>query len=159
MPTADDQRFMRLAIAKAMDGVRAGQSPYGAAVVREGRVLGCEHNVVLQTLDVAAHAEIHAMRAAAATLGTADLAGCVVYSTCEPCVMCFGACHWAHVARIVYGAGIADSDALGFGELRISNETMRRLGDSRIELVGGVLRDECLAIFRAWVAAGRNEHY
>jgi tRNA(Arg) A34 adenosine deaminase TadA len=159
MSTADDEHFMRLAIAKAMDGVRAGQSPYGAVVVRDGRVLGCEHNVVLQSLDVAAHAEIHAMRAAAATLGTVDLDGCVVYSTCEPCVMCFGACHWAHVARIVYGAGIADSDALGFGELRIGNETIRRLGKSRIELVSGVLRDECLAIFRAWTAAGRSERY
>jgi guanine deaminase len=159
MATADDERFMRLAIAKALDAVGAGQSPYGAAVVRDGRVLGCEHNAVLRTLDVAAHAEIQGMRAAAATLGTVDLAGCTVYSTCEPCVMCFGACHWAHVARIVYGAGIADSDALGFGELRIGNETIRQLGSSRIELVAGVLRDECLAIFRAWTAAGRNERY
>ena len=159
MATADDERFMRLAIAKALDGVRAGQSPYGAAVVRDGRVLGCEHNAVLRTLDVAAHAEIQAMRAAAATLGTVDLAGCVVYSTCEPCVMCFGACHWAHVARIVYGAGIGDSDALGFGELRVDNETIRRLGNSRVELVRGVLRDDCLAIFRAWTAAGRSERY
>jgi tRNA(Arg) A34 adenosine deaminase TadA len=137
----------------------AAKSPYGAAVAHNGTLLSCEHNVVLQTLDVSAHAEIHAMRTAAARLGTVDLDGCVVYSTCEPCVMCFGACHWAHVARIVYGASIDDSDALGFGELRIDNATLRALGRSRIEVVGGVLRDDCLAIFRAWVAAGRSERY
>lgn len=159
MAAADDERFMRLAIAKALDGVRDGQSPYGAAVVRDGRLLSCEHNVVLQTLDVSAHAEIHALRTAAAALGTVDLAGCAVYSTCEPCVMCFGACHWAHVTRIVYGASIDDSGGLGFGELRINNETMHRLGHSRIELVGGVLREECLAIFRTWTTAGRTERY
>jgi guanine deaminase len=159
MAAADDERFMRLTIAKALDGVGAGQSPYGAAVVCDGRLLSCEHNVVLQTLDVSAHAEIHALRAAAASLGTVDLAGCVVYSTCEPCVMCFGACHWAHVTRIVYGASIGDSDAFGFAELQIGNETMRRLGQSRIELIGGVLREECLAIFRTWLAAGHIERY
>jgi len=159
MRTAADDAFMRLAIDKGLEGVRAGQSPYGAAVVRDGELLSCEHNVVLATLDVAAHAEIHALRRAAARLGSVDLAGCVVYSTCEPCAMCFSACHWAHVAKIVYGATIADSTALGFGELGINNETMRRLGSARVELVGGVLRDECLAIFAAWRAAGRDERY
>jgi len=159
MTTAVDEQFMRLAIAKALEGVRAGQSPYGAAVARDGQLLSCEHNVVLATLDVAAHAEIHAMRSAAARLGTVDLAGCVVYSTSEPCAMCFGACHWAHVDRIVYGATLADSAAIGFRELVIPNESMRSLGGGRMELVGGVLREECLAIFAAWKAAGRDELY
>jgi len=159
MDAPDDERFMRLAIDKALAGVRAGQSPYGAAVARDGGLLSCEHNVVLQTLDVAAHAEIHALRVAALALGTVELAGCAVYSTCEPCAMCFSACHWAHVSRIVFGASIADSAALGFAELNITNETMRRLGNSRIELVGGVLREECLGIFKAWKDAGRTELY
>jgi tRNA(Arg) A34 adenosine deaminase TadA len=159
MAAPDDERFMRLAIAKALEGVRTGQSPYGAAVARDGRRLSCEHNVVLQTLDVAAHAEIHALRVAARALGTIDLAGCTVYSTCEPCAMCFSACHWAHVRRIVFGASIADSAAVGFAELGITNETMRRLGNSCVELVGGVLREECLGIFRAWKDAGRTELY
>jgi guanine deaminase len=154
-----DETFMRLAIAKAREGVRAGQSPYGAAVVRDGQLLSCEHNVVLATLDVAAHAEIHSMRSAAARLGSVELAGCVVYSTCEPCAMCFSACHWAHVAKIVYGATIADSAAVGFGELAITNATMRRLGGGRMELVGGVLREQCLEIFAAWKAAGGTEIY
>jgi tRNA(Arg) A34 adenosine deaminase TadA len=159
MATAIDEHFMRLAIAKALEGVCAGQSPYGAAVVRDGELLSCEHNVVLQTLDVAAHAEVNALRVAAARLGTVDLRGCVLYSTCEPCTMCFGACNWAHVAKIVFGASIADSDTLGFREVRITNETLRRLGGSQVELVGDVLREECLAIFTAWKAAGRDELY
>jgi tRNA(Arg) A34 adenosine deaminase TadA len=150
---------MRLAIARAHEGIAAGQSPYGAAVVRDGELLSCEHNVVLATSDVSAHAEIHALRVAGARLGSADFAGCVVYTTTEPCVMCFGACHWAHVARIVYGAGIADSAGLGFAELSIPTQTLRELGGSRVELIGGVLREECLGIFRAWRAAGRSELY
>jgi tRNA(Arg) A34 adenosine deaminase TadA len=159
MASAIDEHFMRLAITKAMEGVQAGQSPYGAAVVRDGELLSCEHNVVLQTLDVTAHAEVHALRVATALLGTIDLAGCVLYSTCEPCTMCFGACNWAHVAKIVWGATVADSHTLGFREVRITNETLSRLGGSEVELVGGVLRDECLSIFAAWKAAGRNELY
>lgn len=159
MSNPADADFMRLAVAKALEGVAAGQSPYGAAVVRDGELLSCEHNLVLVRLDPAAHAEISAMRAACARLGTVDLSGCVVYSTCEPCVMCFSACHWAHVGRIVYGATIADSAALGFGELAIDNATLRRLGGGRVELTGGVLRDECLQIFRTWQAAGRSELY
>jgi tRNA(Arg) A34 adenosine deaminase TadA len=154
-----DEHFMRLAIAKAMEGVRAGQSPYGAAVVREGALISCEHNAVLQTLDVTAHAEIRALRVAAERLGTIDLAGCVVYATCEPCTMCFGACHWAHVAKIVHGTSIADNLQIGFGDLRLTTELLRRLGGARMELVGGVLRQECLALFDAWKATGGTERY
>jgi tRNA(Arg) A34 adenosine deaminase TadA len=159
MPSADDEQFMRLAIAKAIEGVRAGQSPYGAAVVRDGELLSCEHNVVLQTLDVAAHAEIHALRVAAARVGTVDLSGCVLYATCEPCAMCFGAVHWARVAKVVSGASVADNAALGFGDTGISNETLRRLGGTQVELMGGVLRDECLALFAGWKTAGHPHRY
>jgi guanine deaminase len=159
MAAADDERWMRLAIAKALEGVRAGQSPYGAAVVRAGRLLSCEHNVVLQTLDVTAHAEIHALRSAARALGSIDLSGCTLYATCEPCAMCFGACHWARVDRIVFGATIADSAALGFSDLGVTSAALRRIGSSRVELLGGVLREECLAIFKAWQDAGRAELY
>jgi tRNA(Arg) A34 adenosine deaminase TadA len=82
-----------------------------------------------------------------------------VYTTTEPCVMCFGACHWTHVARIVYGTSVADSSTLGFSELGIANLTLRELGGSAVELVGGALRDECLAIFTAWKERGKKELY
>jgi len=83
-------------------------------------------------------------------LKTIDLSGCVAYSTCEPCPMCFSACHWAKISKIVYGARIADAKELGFSELVISNADMKRLGGNRIKLKGGFLKAECLELFRAW---------
>ena len=144
---------MRLAIAKALDGVRWAVV-VGAAVARDGRAQ-LRADVVLQTLDVSAHAEI-VLRTAAAALGTVDLAGWRgVLDLRAVRESCSGACHWRTDAD-VYGASIDDSGGLGFGELRINNETMHRLGHSRIELVGGVLREECLAIFRTWTTGGAH---
>ena len=91
MPTSVDERFMRLAIARAHEGVASGQSPFGACVVKDGAVVSCEHNVVWRTTDITAHAEIHAIRVACARLQSIELPGCVIYSTCEPCPMCFSA--------------------------------------------------------------------
>ncbi len=150
----EDDAFMRLAIERARAGMESGGSPFGAVVVKDGEVVAAEHNVVLQTTDCTAHAEIHALRRACRALGTIDLAGCTVYSTTEPCPMCFAAIHWAGADRIVFGTSIADAQAAGFRELTISNETMKRLGGSRLAVEGGVLRDECRALFDAFVAQG-----
>jgi tRNA(Arg) A34 adenosine deaminase TadA len=149
--TADDERFMRLALERAQAGMDGGGSPFGAVVVRDGEVLAAEHNVVLQLHDPTAHAEVTALRAAADALGTHDLAGCTVYSTTEPCPMCFAAIHWAHCDRVVYGAGIADAADAGFRELAISNEVMKRLGGATLDIEPGVLADAARAQFREFV--------
>ncbi len=154
MPPPDpaaDRQFMRLALQKAQEGMEGGGSPFGAVVVRDGRVVAAEHNVVLQTCDPTAHAEVTALRGAAKALGTPTLEGCTVYSTTEPCPMCFAAIHWAHCDRIVFGASIADSEAAGFGELPISNETMKRLGGATLTIEGGVLAEEARAQFSAFM--------
>jgi len=141
---------MRLAIDAARVGVAAGQSPYGACVVRDGAVVAVAHNTVLRDCDPSAHAEVNALRAAGAALGSIDLTGCTVYSTCEPCTMCFACCHWAHASTIVYGATIADSSALGFGELHFPNAELAKLTRRPVAVIGEVARDECLALFAAW---------
>jgi tRNA(Arg) A34 adenosine deaminase TadA len=146
----DAEHWMRLAIGKAREGVAAGQTPFGACVVRGDEAVALAHNVVLRTTDITAHAEVTAVREACRALGTIDLRGCVIYSTCEPCPMCFSACHWANLDRIVYGAAIADAAACGFRELSVSNEQMKRLGGSRVELAPGVLREEAVELFREW---------
>jgi tRNA(Arg) A34 adenosine deaminase TadA len=146
----DDNHWMRIAIDACLAGVAAGQTPFGAAVVRGDELVAAAHNVVWETTDVTGHAEVNAIRLACRKLGTIDLSGCRIYSTTEPCPMCFAACHWARLGRIVYGASIADAAAAGFHELTISNEQMRRLGGSGVEVVGGVLRGECEAIFEQW---------
>lgn len=156
---ASDERFMRLALERARAGMEAGGSPFGAVVVRAGHVLAAEHNVVLQSHDPTAHAEVTALRTAARMLGTHDLAGCTVYSTTEPCPMCFAAIHWAHCNRIVYGAAIADAAAAGFRELAISNQDMARLGGATLQVDGGVLADEARTQFAEFVARPDHQTY
>ncbi len=144
------EKFMRLAISKAQQGIENGQTPFGACIAKDGEVVSCAHNAVWEGTDITAHAEIHAIRAACNKLHTVDLSGCVIYSTCEPCPMCFSACHWAKISTIVYGARIGDARKLGFSELTISNEQMKQLGNSPIELIGNILREENMGLFKLW---------
>ena len=141
---------MRAAIAKAREGIEAGQTPFGACIARDGRMIACEHNQVWRDTDITAHAEIRAIREACRAMGTIDLSGCTMYSTCEPCPMCFAACHWAKLSRVVYAASIADAQAAGFTELTISNEEMKHRGGSPIAITGGVLAAEAVDLFAAW---------
>ena len=142
-----DEQFMNLAISKARKGVERGQTPFGACIVKDVKVISCVHNIVWETIDITAHAEIHAIRVACKILNTVDLAGCVMYSTCEPCPMCFSACHWSRISKIVYGSRIDDAKKLGFSELTISNKEMKQYGKSPVEIVSDCLRDENLALF------------
>jgi guanine deaminase len=141
---------MRLAISEARKGIDEGQTPFGACIVREGEVLACAHNVVWETTDITAHAEIHAIRLACAKTRAVDLAGSVLYSTCEPCPMCFSAAHWARIGTIVSGARIEDAARFGFRELGVPNETMKREGALETVLVPDFLRDEAVELFRLW---------
>ena len=149
-PETVDEKFMRLAINKAKQGIKQGQTPFGACISKDGEVISCVHNIVWESLDITAHAEISAIREACKKLNTVDLSGCVIYSTCEPCPMCFSACHWAKISKIVYGAQIEDAKKLGFSELTISNKEMKQSSDSPIEIVGNVLREENLELFKLW---------
>jgi len=155
----DHEYFMRLAFEAARRGIRERQTPFGAVIVKDGQVVCSVHNVVWKTSDITAHAEVHAIRMACRKLRTIDLSGCVIYSTCEPCPMCFAACHWARLSKIYYGARIADAEAAGFSELTISNDQMRSLGGSTIEIVGDVLRDEGTELFRLWQRQKRHRPY
>jgi len=155
----NDERFMRLAIEKAKEGIRNGQTPFGACVVKNNEVVACVHNVVWDTTDITAHAEVHAIREACKKLGTIDLSGCVIYSTCEPCPMCFSACHWARIDKIVFGARIEDARKAGFNELSISNTQMKELGHSPIEIEPDFLRDENRAVFQEWLQSEKRRVY
>lgn len=85
------------------EGVDKGQTPFGSCIVKEGEVVSCEHNRVWETTDITAHAEIVSIRATCNKLNTIDLSGCVIYSTTEPCPMCYSAIHWAKISKIIYG--------------------------------------------------------
>ena len=155
----DDEKFMAAAIDAATEGVEAGQTPFGACIVRDGEIVTAAHNAVWSDTDITAHAEVQAIRAACRKLNTIDLTGCVIYSTCEPCPMCFAACHWAKISKIVFGARIADAEKAGFSELPISNEQMKTLGRSGVKIAGDFLRNECIKLFETWVGRGDNRPY
>lgn len=150
---------MRLAIARAAEGVDKGNSPFGAALVKNGKVISCCHNRVWDDTDITAHAEIVALRDCCRKTGLIDLAGFTIYATCEPCPMCFSAIHWANVSRIVFGARIRDAEAAGFRELTVSNEKLQAMGGSRIELVGPVLEEEARAMMRVFAERADRKTY
>ena len=142
--------YMRKAIHFAYNGSRAFRGgPFGACLVKNGIVIASGANTVLRG-DPTAHAEINAIRAAAKVLKTHDLSGCVIFSTTEPCPMCFAAIHWAKIRRVYYGTSIGDAAKLGFNELPISNARMKKIGRSPVVISGGFLRDECRKLLDDW---------
>lgn len=159
MPGGNDERWMRMAIASARQGIVAGQSPFGCAIVRGEDALAVAHNQVWASGDPTAHAEVTAIRAAAQKLGDIALSGCVLYSTCEPCPMCMAAIHWARVDRVVCGAAIADAAAAGFHELTLPAARLIELGHSPVRLKAGCLAAECRALFAEWQTAGQSAAY
>jgi len=145
-----DADFIRLAIQAAWQGVEKGEMPFGACIVRKGQVVSVAHNSAKANMDTTAHAEVQAIREASQRLKALELAGCAIYSTCEPCPMCFTACVWAKVGRIVYACRIEDAAKTGIRQVPISSARMNQLGQSSVELVGDVLREESLKLFEAW---------
>jgi len=158
-PAAPERRFMDRAIREARKNlVRPDGGPFGACIVMDGRIVAVARNTVL-TSDATSHAEVNAIRKASKKLRTFDLTGCEIYSTTEPCPMCFGAIHWARIATVYYGTGIRDAARAGFNELRISNAQMKALGGSKIRLVPGFMRDECQELFDAWLVMPDKNRY
>jgi len=141
---------MQLAVDACLEGVKKGQSPFGACIVQGGQVVACTHNHVWLDIDATAHAEVCCIRQACRQVGSVHLTGAVIYSTTEPCPMCFTAIHWARIERIVFGASVEDARSFGFNELQISNATMKDVSGSTIDIAGGVMRDEALAAYQTW---------
>ena len=142
---------MREAIALSKQSVERGGGPFGAVIVRDGRVLARASNSVTLLNDPTAHAEVSAIRAACASLGTFDLSGAEIYTSCEPCPMCLGAIYWAGIGKIYYANNKQDAAAIGFDDSFIYDEIalppLRRKVPS-VEL----LRSEALEGFRLWTA-------
>jgi len=155
----DEAEWMRRAIEVTRSGIVAGQSPFGAVLVKEGAVVALTHNTVWLETDPTAHAEVNCLRLASKTLGTIDLTGSTLYSTCEPCPMCLAATHWARVDRVVFGASIDDAATAGFSELPVPAATLAELGHSRLKVEGGLLRDDCARLFEEWKQAGQSRAY
>jgi tRNA(adenine34) deaminase len=146
-----DGDFMREALALAASAAAAGEVPVGAVVVRDGAIIGRGWNRPISTSDPTAHAEIVALREAAASLGNYRLVGCELYVTLEPCAMCVGAMLHARLARVVFGAPDPKTGACG-GALALSSEAKL---NHQTAFAGGVLADECGALLRRFFAERR----
>jgi len=154
-----DPAFMRRAIREARRNLRTLEGgPFGACVVRDGKLIAAARNTVLRD-DATCHAEVNAIRKASRRLGTFDLSGCVIYTTTEACPMCFSAIHWARIGTIISGTRIQDAKWAGFHELEISNARLKKIGKSRVRLVEGFLREEALELFASWTRLPGRRSY
>ena len=147
---APNPEFMREAIRLSIDQMKAGfGGPFGAVVVKDGQIIARGFNQVTTTHDPTCHAEVDAIRKSCKELGTFQLDGCDLYTSCEPCPMCLGAIYWARPARVFYGNTKADAAAIGFDDQFIYEELDRPMESRKLPMTQ-LLRDEALAGFRAW---------
>jgi tRNA(Arg) A34 adenosine deaminase TadA len=159
MSSAPNPEFLRRAIQLATENVVRGRGgPFAALIVRDGQVVAEAANSVTATNDPTAHGEVNAIRAAARALGTFTLAGCELYTSCQPCPMCLAAAYWARIRAIYYGASAADAARAGFGDAFLYDElkkdqTTRSLPETQL------LGDEAWASFAAWMASTDKVEY
>ena len=144
-----NEDFMRLAIELAVENVKNGGGPFGAVIVRNGEVVATGANRVTPNNDPTAHAEVMAIRAACTKLGTFDLSGCVIYTSCEPCPMCLGAIYWAHIDKIFYGANQHDAAAVNFDDSFIYDQLELKYDERSIKCEH-FMRSDALRAFKKW---------
>ena len=152
------ESFMREAIKLSAESVQSGGGPFGAVIVRNGEIIARGENRVTVCNDPTAHAEVSAIREAAARMGTYDLSGCEIYSSCEPCPMCLGAIYWARLDRLYYAGTRADAANEGFDDAHIYEELP--LDPSQRELpTQTLLREEAQRVFEAWAEKTDKKEY
>ncbi|MCL1789598.1 MAG: nucleoside deaminase [Oscillospiraceae bacterium] len=142
---------MKSAVDEALRGIEQGHGgPFGAVIIRNGEVVACEHNRVLETNDPTMHAEISAIRAACRKLGRFSLHDCEIYSTCMPCPMCLSAIMWAKIPKLYYGATAADAADAGFDDAVMYDFIRNRFDDDAKLTLERFDTDECRQPFIQW---------
>jgi tRNA(Arg) A34 adenosine deaminase TadA len=141
--------FMRRAIQIAKDGVNNNGGPFGAVVVKDGKIIAESCNKVTLSNDPTAHAEVLAIRKACEVLNTFDLSDCDIYSSCEPCPMCLGAMYWARIKNLYYAATREDAEDAGFDDSIIYRE-FTLLHDDRKLVTARIQDAEALTPFKLW---------
>jgi tRNA(Arg) A34 adenosine deaminase TadA len=150
-------KYMRLAIKAAEKIIRSLKGgPFGACIVRSGKILAVAGNTVFKD-DATCHAEVNAIRMASKKLKTYDLSGCEIYTTTEPCPMCFAAIHWSGIRYIIFGSSIADAAGAGFNEICISAKRLKREGKSPVRIRAGFLKEECGMLYKKWKAIEKKK--
>ncbi|MCX7748381.1 MAG: nucleoside deaminase [Clostridia bacterium] len=143
-------QYMCIALKEAIKGVEVGDGgPFGAVIVKDGEIISKAHNKVVKTNDPTAHAEVLAIREASRKLGRFDLSDCEIFSSCEPCPMCFAAIHWAKIKKLYFGCTREDASKIGFDDKFIYDVIMGTVEEKQVEL-REIDRDECLKAFLKW---------
>lgn len=144
-----DEKFLQQAIDLAIENVSTGGGPYGAIIVKDNQVIAASGNLVTQTLDPTAHAEIMAIRQACRRLSDFQLNGCVLYTSCEPCPMCLGAIYWARLAKVFFACNRNDAAAADFDDSFIYDEIAVSPSERSIAMLHFDLPDSRLP-FQLW---------
>lgn len=144
------KEYMEVAVKEAREGFLNGNGgPFGAVVVKDGKIIASGHNQVLKNNDSTCHGEIDAIRKAEQKLGTYDLSGCQLYTTGEPCLMCLAAILWANVDKVYYGCTLKDNEMIGFRD-----EKLEEMMGGRGNVAEGFLeerdRELCLELFNEY---------
>lgn len=156
--TLTKEQLMKIAIGLSEENVAAGGGPFGAVIARDGRIIATGVNRVTPDCDPTAHAEVSAIRAAAKKLGTFDLSGCEIYTSCEPCPMCLGAIYWARLDRMYYGNNKHDAAKIGFDDAFIYEELALKPADRKLKSAV-LLPEEAIAAFEAWETKSDKVEY
>jgi tRNA(Arg) A34 adenosine deaminase TadA len=148
--TDKDEYFMKRAIEMARKGMNTNAGgPFGCLIVRDDKIIAEEHNKVTSTNDPTAHAEIVAIRKACDTLGTFQLDDCILYTSCEPCPMCFGAIYWARPKMVFFACTKKDAAKVDFDDHFIYDELEKDIEDRNIKFIR-MMRKEAVSVFREW---------
>ena len=159
MENTAHEKFMRIAIELSEYNVKQGTGgPFGAVIVKDGMILARSANRVVPTNDPTAHAEVSVIRLACQELGTYDLTGCEIYTSCEPCPMCLGAIYWARIDKVYYANTKADAAAIGFDDHFIYDEIDKTMESRKLSFVQ-LLRTEALPAFKLWESTENKTDY
>ena len=141
--------YMREAIKLSVENIDNNGGPFGAVIVKDGKIIARGTNRVTSNIDPTAHAEVNAIREAAKVLGTFDLSGCEIYSSCEPCPMCLGAIYWAHLDKLYFANTKTDAKNIEFDDSFIYEELDLPIEKRKIP-TSQLLREEALEAFNKW---------
>lgn len=149
-------KFMKIAIDEARKGIENFDGgPFGAVIVKDGKVVAKAHNEVVKNNDPTCHGEVNAIRKACKKLKTFDLSGCEIYTTGFPCPMCFGALLWANIEKIYYGCNTHDTEKIGFRDLKFE----KSIEEQKKNLCSELNREECLKLYQEYNEINDKTNY
>lgn len=144
-----EEKFMSEAIRLSRESVKSGGGPFGAVIVKDGKIIAASSNSVTIDNDPTAHAEVNTIRKACKELDSFDLQGCEIYTSCEPCPMCFGAIYWARIDKLYFANTKADAKNIGFDDSFIYDEIKLDYTQRKIPNIQ-IMRNEAIKAFEDW---------